>query len=137
MPNPDTFSVYAGFFDNNGGKEKYSFDIIITESTTPAQLKSLVETAILDRSTVQSYGMSASDIKWGIPTASPALLNLAPMTGIADAPADAVTNYNIVTTLLGTLTSAVNTANTKQNDIATKLNSVISALETVGILVTV
>lgn len=66
--------------------------------------------------------------------ALPAGLGNAPQAAIADAPADAVTNYNIVTTLLGSLTSAVNAANTKQNDIATKLNSLLAELRTLGLI---
>lgn len=50
--------------------------------------------------------------------------------GVSAAPADATTNYNVVTTLLGSLTGAVNTANTKQNDIATRLNAVMTWLDT-------
>lgn len=53
---------------------------------------------------------------------------------ISDAPADAVTNYNVVTTLLGTLTGAVNTANAKQNQIATQLNLVLAALREHGLI---
>lgn len=64
----------------------------------------------------------------------PAGLSNAPQAAIANAPADAVTNYNIVTTLLGSLTSAVNAANTKQNDIATKLNSLLAELRTLGLI---
>lgn len=55
---------------------------------------------------------------------------------VANAPADATTDYNVVTTLLGAVTTGLNTTNTKQNDIAAKLNSVIAALKTVGILKT-
>lgn len=55
---------------------------------------------------------------------------------VGDSPADATTDYDPVTTILGALVSAVNDANTKQNDIATKLNEVIAALKTVGILKT-
>lgn len=57
-----------------------------------------------------------------------------PQAAIADAPADATTNYNTVTTILGSLTGAVNTANTKQNDIATKLNSLLVELRTMGLI---
>lgn len=60
----------------------------------------------------------------------------APQAAIANAPADAVTDYNVLTTLLGTLTGAVNTANTKQNDIATKLNTLLAELRTLGLIAT-
>lgn len=59
-----------------------------------------------------------------------------PKAAIADAPADAVTNYNVVTTLLGTLTSAVNTANAKQNQIATQLNTLLAELRSLNIIST-
>lgn len=72
----------------------------------------------------------------GIPLAMLAGLANAPQAAIANAPADATTNYNVVTTLLGTLTSAVNTANTKQNDIATKFNSLLAELRTLGLIST-
>lgn len=64
----------------------------------------------------------------------PAGLASAPQAAIADAPADAVTDYNVLTTLLGTLTGAVNTANSKQNDIATKLNDLLGKLRTLGLI---
>lgn len=44
-------------------------------------------------------------------------------TNATNLPNDAVTNYNVVTTLLGTLTSAVNAANAKQNDIGVNVNT--------------
>lgn len=66
----------------------------------------------------------------------PGTLAGAPQASVSDAPADAVTNYNIVTTLLGAVTSAVNTANTKQNQIATQLNSLLSELRTLGVIST-
>lgn len=64
----------------------------------------------------------------------PQTLSGMPQGAIADAPADAVTNYNTVTTLLGAVTGAVNTANTKQNDIATKLNTLFAELRTLGVI---
>lgn len=64
----------------------------------------------------------------------PGTLAGTPQAAISDSPADATTNYNIVTTLLGTLTSAVNTANTKQNAIAVQLNTLLSELRTLGVI---
>lgn len=61
-------------------------------------------------------------------------VNFTPGAHIANAPADAVTNYNVVTTLLGSVTGAVNTANAKQNDIATKVNAIIAVLQENGLL---
>lgn len=66
--------------------------------------------------------------------AVPAGLAGAPFAAIADSPADATTNYNVVTTLLGGLTGAVNTANTKQNAIAVQLNMLLAELRTAGII---
>lgn len=67
---------------------------------------------------------------------SPHGLSLAPQSAITDCPADATTNYNTVTTLLGSVTGAVNTANTKQNQIATQLNSLLAELRTLGLIST-
>lgn len=64
----------------------------------------------------------------------PGVLPNSPQSAITDCPADAITNYNVVTTLLGALTGAVNTANTKQNDIATQLNSLLAELRTLGLI---
>lgn len=64
----------------------------------------------------------------------PAGMVHAPQAAIADSPADATTNYNTITTLLGALTGAVNTANTKQNAIATQLNTLLAELRTLGLI---
>lgn len=53
---------------------------------------------------------------------------------IADAAADAITNYNTVSTLLGALVGAVNIANTKQNELATKINSILTVLREHGLI---
>lgn len=64
----------------------------------------------------------------------PTIPSITPQTHIADAdtdaPDDAITNYNVVTTLLGALTSAVNAANAKQNTIATNLNDLAEKYNT-------
>lgn len=65
---------------------------------------------------------------------APSGLTGAPAAAITDCPADATTNYNVVTTLLGSVTGAVNTANTKQNAIAVQLNSLLAELRTLGII---
>lgn len=70
----------------------------------------------------------------GIPATVPTGLASAPQAAISDCPADATTNYNVLTTLLGSLTGAVNTANTKQNAIATQLNSLLGELRTLGLI---
>lgn len=97
-----------------------------------AEVDAACKAEILIWATNNSYTLSASDISW-TPNAVAGLTN-APQAAIADAPADAKTDYNVVTTLLGTLTSAVNTSNTKQNDIATKLNSLFAKLRTLGLI---
>lgn len=99
--------------------------------TDVAGFKARAIAAILDYSTANSLGLVEGDILF--PDFFPGLVN-APQAAIADAPADATTNYNVLTTLLGTLTGAVNTANTKQNDIATKLNTLLAELRTLGLI---
>lgn len=64
----------------------------------------------------------------------PGTLAGSPQAAITNCPADATTNYNVVTTLLGAVTGAVNTANTKQNQIATQLNSLLTELRTLGLI---
>ena len=98
---------------------------------TAAQVKDAAIAAILAFATANSFSFSTliKDLGADVPG-----LASAPAAAIADAPADAVTNYNAVTTLLGALTGAVNTANTKQNDIATKLNALLAELRTLGLI---
>lgn len=88
-----------------------------------SRIKSGIETYAAN----QSY--TIDEWIWMIPK-----LGSTPQAAISDAPADAVTNYNVVTTLLGTLTGALNTANTKQNDIANKLNTLLSELRAAKII---
>lgn len=53
---------------------------------------------------------------------------------IADAETDAATNaptdFNVITTLLGTLTNEVNSGNTRYNDLATKYNDLATKVNT-------
>lgn len=63
--------------------------------------------------------------------------------GATNAPTDAPTDLNAITTLLGALTGQVNAANTKQNAIATnlnglaeKFNTLLDRLEAAGLLAT-
>lgn len=111
--------------------------VLLTQAHTAADITTAITNLILARSTVQGYGISASDISWliGTPMNSSAMAN-APQAAITDAPDDAVTNYNTVTTLLGTLTGAVNDSNTKQNEIAAKLNTLLAELRTLGLIAT-
>lgn len=129
-PGGGRLSYYVGFFDAGGHVEVSSFDIEATLTTTEKDLRGLATIKILDYAAQQSYSMTAADIIFAAPTGLHAL----PGAAIVNAPADAVTNYNVLTTLLGSLTGAVNTANTKQNDIATKLNTLLSELRTIGII---
>lgn len=126
------FTMNVAFFDGTDVVNVKDVDVILDGISTIPTLEAAMSAAILAYANVspRSYGVVESDI-----------VGLAGMVKllqahIVAAPADAVTNYNVVTTLLGGLTGAVNTANTKQNDIATKLNAVIAALEANGILAT-
>lgn len=110
--------------------------VYIADAHDTAAMKAKIQDYILGYSTTNSYGITAANIEWwGGISFLPSLEN-APQAAIADAPADAVTNYNVVTTLLGAVTGALNTANTKQNDIATKLNSLLAELRTLGLIST-
>lgn len=98
-----------------------------------AQVKVKAEAALVQYLTDASISLPDST-EWIVDDFAPAGLANAPQAAIANAPADAVTNYNTVTTLLGGLTGAVNTANSKQNDIATKLNALLTELRTLGLI---
>lgn len=86
--------------------------------------------------TTEGWGtVNAADMRDGTnPMAVISALLNAPQAAVADSPADATTNYNVVTTLLGSLTGAVNTANTKQNAIAVQLNSLLADLRNLGLI---
>ena len=101
--------------------------------TDLASLQAAIESAILTHASNNSYSVTSADIIWSVPQL-PAALNDMPGAAVADAPSDAVTDYNVVTTVLGTLTGAVNTANTKQNEIATQLNTLLAELRSLGII---
>lgn len=90
-------------------------------------LTATVNTAVADYASANSLTVSSVGNLPGKIFGSPA-------AAIADSPADATTNYNTVTTILGSLTGAVNTANSKQNDIATKLNTLLSELRSLGLI---
>jgi len=134
LSNSSLMSLNVAFHDSNGVAEIYNFDVSFNESTTQASLKSSIQTAVLSRASIQSYSLTASDIVYAVPSFTPDAISAAPQAAIANAPADAVTNYNVLTTVLGTLTGAVNTANAKQNEIATKLNTLLSELRTLEII---
>lgn len=103
--------------------------------TTNAGVKAALDAAVTADAVSHSYDVNGGIVYLFPVTVTPALAN-APQAAIANAPADAVTNYNTVTTLLGAVTGAVNTANTKQNDIATKLNTLLAELRTLGLIAT-
>lgn len=124
----------VGFIDagNNSVISQFSLEITIDRFDNTQQFAAAVNSDIVAEALTRGYtGFTAADINW---LNAPALLNNAPQSAITDAPADATTNYNILTTLLGTLTSAVNTANTKQNDIATRFNTLLAELRTLGLI---
>lgn len=102
--------------------------------TTKADIQAAALTAI--NTFASNNGFTFSSLIKGLDGSFPTGLTAAPQAAIADAPADATTNYNTITTLLGALTGAVNTANSKQNDIATKLNALLSELRTLGLIST-
>lgn len=127
----------CAFYDSSGFAQ---FDDTLTVDlstiTTTAQFVSALKSAVLTAASGHGYsGFAESDIIFpmGFPSLAAGMVN-APQAAIANAPADANTSYNTVTTLLGALTGAVNTANSKQNDIATKLNSLLAELRTLGLI---
>lgn len=130
-----SYLAYGDFIEtSNNTLLTPSFYVTMHEEDydTLADAKAAVIAGILAEASSRAYsGFSASDIQ---DMSTPAALANAPQASIADAPADATTNYNVITTLLGGLTGAVNTANTKQNDIATVVNSILATLRTVGII---
>lgn len=103
--------------------------ITVNNGDTLPIIQSQVESTINGYCTANGIGLPTS-FTWLTPSG----MANAPQAAIANAPADAVTNYNTVTTLLGAVTGAVNDANTKQNQIATKLNSLLSELRTLGLI---
>lgn len=92
-------------------------------ATALAAINAYATTNSFSVGTIQWFGGNA-----------PSGLTGAPQAAITDCPADATTNYNTITTLLGAVTGAVNTANTKQNQIATQLNSLLAELRTLGLI---
>jgi hypothetical protein len=66
----------------------------------------------------------------------PGILLHSPQAAIDDCSADATTDYDVVTTLLGDAIGAINTTNSKQNAIATQLNTLLAELRTLGVIST-
>lgn len=132
--NPNSVNSTISFealYDDNGTFSTAGGEIDISTASSYEDMRDLISAAVVASAPAS---MSDADIIW--PPLSSALVALsnAPQAAIADAPADATTNYNVVTTLLGTLVGAVNTANAKQNDIATKLNTLLAELRTLGLI---
>lgn len=131
---PDTgnkyLASYCTYIDGTNITPEYGYNINVSAVTSAAQMRAAFATAIVAGA---PSSMTAADIIWLTDLAPDGMVG-APQAAISDAPADAVTNYNTVTTLLGALTGAVNTANSKQNDIATKLNSLLAELRTLGLI---
>lgn len=126
-------SVIVQFFENNGDFVEFKniTGISLATAATAQDKWALIEAAIQAYATSQTYTMSGGMVL-DTPVVSD-LLN-APQAAITNCPADAVTNYNVLTTLLGSLTGAVNTANAKQNDIAATVNTILAVLRTEGLI---
>jgi hypothetical protein len=133
--NSNDYAVEVVYRNSNLTLNTYiDINVVLADVNTPQDLKALTEIGIADFATSQSMP-TITEIVWLTqPAIVPAGLKNAPQAAIANAPADATTNYNTVTTLLGALTGAVNTANAKQNDIATKLNTLLAELRTLGLI---
>lgn len=119
---------------NNVYDVALSIPLTIADSDTDAIIRSAAPGAVT--AYLSGLGVTVNSTEWMVHEAPPAALANAPQAAIADAPADATTNYNTITTLLGALTGAVNTANSKQNDIATKFNTLLGELRTLGLIAT-
>lgn len=127
-------SALVNIVDTSTGNDTWPIliDLAGADVADAATLRAaIISKTITFASTVLSLTLVAGDFVFPFDAVS---IPGAPQAAIADAPTDAVTNYNIVTTLLGALTSAVNTANAKQNDIATKLNTLKSELVALGFI---
>lgn len=120
----------AVYHEGGVGYEIYSFDVLFSDGMTEASIKTAIETELLSHAVAQSYTMVASDIVYVIPN----FITANKSANVTNAPADAPTNLNVITTLLGTLVGEVNSTNSKQNEIASKLNSVLACLKAHNIM---
>lgn len=129
-------NTYVGvaFYTGNVLTTAQNIQFDMADSTDGTSLVAAAETAINAYATTNNYSLTEG-IFWTYPVA-PGGLSHAPQAAITDSPADATTNYNVITTLLGSLTGAVNTANTKQNAIAVQLNTLLAELRTLGLIST-
>lgn len=124
-------SVQVAFTNSSGVYDPVTLMFSVSDSMSMADVHTAAIAAVNTYASTNGYTVTGYQFLTDGPVAS--MVN-APQAAIANAPADAVTTYNVVTTLLGSLTGAVNTANTKQNDIATKLNSLLAELRTLGLI---
>lgn len=79
-----------------------------------------------------SNSFTVGQLRWfgaGTPTG----LGSAPQATIGSAVTTLATNYNLATGVLG-LANALNTANGAQNDLGTKFNSLVTELQTLGLI---
>lgn len=113
----------------------YTDTDVTIEAAVATAINSLCASISLPNpSTIDWLFSTPGDVAAAIAATVPSGLSAAPQAAITDCPADATTNYNTVTTLLGAVTGAVNTANTKQNQIATQLNTLLAELRTLGLI---
>lgn len=130
LPNGNRMSFDVAFVDGSTGVEVYNLDVDFDDTITEKGLKTLIEAQVMARVASEEYDMDETDIVYAVPNQLFGLTQAA----IADAPTDAPTNRNVITTLLGTLTGGVNDDNVKQNEIATKLNTLLAGLRSAGVI---
>lgn len=133
----DSIAAVGSFVDTSGGGSfltpvfTTSFYATSADATAIATINKVRADIVTEAGNRAYTGFTTNDIE-DLATANS--LPLAPQAAVSDCPADAVTNYNVITTLLGSLTGAVNTTNTKQNQIATQFNSLLAELRTLKII---
>lgn len=132
LSNGSSGYVGVGYIASGAVVEGINLPFDLWGSTSAADAVTKVEAAITAYAITQSYTLNEGIFGLG----PKIVLAGMPQAAVADSPADATTNYNVVTTLLGALTGAVNTANTKQNAIAVQLNSLLAELRTLGLIST-
>lgn len=137
QPDSATIDVTAIVKDSNNPSVAVTLGVplTITASDTTTTINASIQSTVQAYCTLNGFPVPTV-FEWFVAPSTSGLAGLvnAPQAAITDCPADAVTNYNVVTTLLGGLTGAVNTANTKQNQIATQLNALLAELRTLGLI---
>lgn len=135
----NTVAANMHILDTGTDQELYAINIdldVVTDFSSLPTLRAAIVSKTIAWAAGVSVTLNSGNFMFPYDVAVPAGMANAPQAAIANAPADAVTNYNVVTTLLGSLTGAVNTANAKQNDLATKFNSLLAELRTLGLIST-